>query len=122
MLIETTIGATLMFCTATRRRPESEFMLVSNGTKCVYIASGDTLEAKIMSEIEELIGVRKTAITRTGDAVRVSVIMNSMEFSQFDAVVQKELELYARYPSLTFYFDIISSSELEAPSFVNAAS
>ena len=43
------------------------------------------------------------------------------DFARFDAVVQKELELYSTYPNFTFHFDIVSASELEEPASLNAA-
>jgi hypothetical protein len=92
---------------------EMGFHLVSGIAKSVAMASGKTLDERIMSELDEMAGVRETSVVRTGDAVRVTVILDDMDFSRFDAVVQKELELYSRYPDLSFYFDIVSAAELE---------
>jgi hypothetical protein len=73
-----------------------------------------TLEGQMISDIQEIDGVRDVSVSRTGDTFDVSVIIDSMEFSRFDAVVQKELQLYSEFPQFTFHFDINPSEDTDA--------
>src|SRR4051812_37281048 len=113
-LAETAVVGISLVCASTRRlHPDKFLQLISGTVKSIPMASGKTLESRIMSELDELQAVCGTSVVRTGDHLRVTVILENMEFSRFEAIVQKELELYSRYPGLTFYFDIVAAAELE---------
>jgi len=126
MLVAETVVAVTMLCSSAKRRSHGDsptcLSVVSTSTigSC-QASSGRTLERQMTDDIEQLRGVRRASAKRSGDVFDVSVVMEDMDFARFDAVVQKELELYSTYPDFTFYFDIMSASELEAPSAVNAA-
>lgn len=125
LLAETIIFAGLYSIPLQRGRSSRCTIWTSTSTKAhiIYAASGTTLEGKMISDIEEIDGVHRVSVTRTGDTFHVSVVIDTMDFPRFDAVVQKELQLYSEFPKYTFHFDISSVSELEEPNpaSINAA-
>src|SRR5437764_355591 len=87
----------------------------------VQIASGRTLEGQIISDIKQMNGVRHVSVLRSGSAFEVVVVMENMDFDPFNAVVQKELDLYSRFPNFTFHFDIAPAEAVQEVPPVNAA-
>ncbi len=69
-------------------------------------------------DLTELEGVRGVEITRRGDTFEVTVGMDTLEFSPFEKVIQKELELFDEFPGLTFNFNITLADQAEAATSV----
>lgn len=111
MIVETAVAVTLLCTSAKRQRPEVDVSCITNsgsaGIHLVRVASGRTLEAKMVDDIEEMSGVVDVTVKRTGDVFDVFVVMENMDFAPFSAVVQKELDLDAKFPDYTFNFDLL---------------
>lgn len=116
MLIAETVVIVNLLCTSTKRRRselDQEPQYTTNSIAWFEVASGRTLEGKMTSDIEEMPGVVEVRVMRTGDTFDVFVVMENMEFGPFNAVIQKELELYAKFPRYTFNFDLTPVMALE---------
>ena len=115
MLVETTIGTTLLLYTAAKRsRPQSEFLVASNGTKCVSMASGKTVGAIMTEEFDELAGVDGVNISRDGNHFFIEVGMSAFDRPTRRRVYDKERELYKRFPKYTLSVHLNDQSQQAA--------
>ena len=61
-------------------------------------------------------------ISRAGDTVDVNVVLEELDFSAFEKVIQKELDLFDSFPELEFRFNVIPAEAIEeVPAILHAA-
>jgi hypothetical protein len=116
MIAEAIMAATLL-CTAGKKTCDPTVRYaVSWGTSqsALEVASGPSLESRLKMDLKHIPGVKAFDVTRTADYVRVDVVMETLEFSTFEGVVQKELEYSERFPRHNFQFSISAASEADA--------
>lgn len=85
-----------------RPRPQLEFLLASNDTKCVNASSGKTAEAIMNEEFEELAGVERVMITREGSIFSIDIDMSVFDRDTRRRVYAKEQKLYNDFPKYSF--------------------
>jgi hypothetical protein len=114
------------FVIATRRRRAAgeEAYYISNTsavTNSFSVSSGISLGQKVTHEIEDLGGVRCVEVKQSGVSYAVRVVMETIDFENFQKVVAKELELSDRHPEMRFDFDIDFAPAEESNLELNAA-
>ncbi len=70
------------------------------------MASGVSLERELNIELSAIKGVRDVDITSTAGGLEVNVVLNELEFSVFEQVIQKELDLFDQSPDLRAHFNV----------------
>lgn len=83
------------------------FCVATEGENAFTVASSASLGDVVKADIEGLPLVRRVEIHQSGERYDVRVVMDRLEFSSFERVVQKELALYDNFPALNFSFDIV---------------
>jgi hypothetical protein len=125
MFIAESIIAMTVLCSAPKRQRWDELHKMSNGAgavNCFQITSGISLERKVTIELEEIAGVRDVKIQRSGNSFSVDVIVADLDFSTYEQVIKKEIELFDRFPELSFEFNVMPASSLEiTPTVLYAA-
>jgi hypothetical protein len=106
-IAETVMAAGLCYIPLKRVRDMRYVVCTSEHAELVQTASGKTMEGQMISDIEEMAGVCRVSVNRAGDTFDVFVVMENMDFEPFDAVIRKKVDLYDRYPDLTFNFDVM---------------
>jgi hypothetical protein len=76
------------------------------------------LEDRVIIDLLTLNGVVDVFVRRDGSVLNVHVVLDDLEFSKFEKVIQKELELTEKFPHLRFRFNV--SPKLEAAPWVHA--
>jgi hypothetical protein len=114
-LIETfiAVGSLAYSLPNTRREgcSENRICIVSTDSgNCFQVSSGCSLEADVKSDLQNIDGVQHVEITNEGNNYTVTVTLRELEFSVFDQVINKELELFDQHSDKTFKFDIRSAS------------
>jgi hypothetical protein len=108
MLVVETMMAVGLCCGPLKRSNSKTHYAVctSERAELVQVSTGNSMESQMLSDIEKIEGVLHAEVSRSGDTFDVSVLIDSMDFPKFDAVVQEELRLYVAFPQFTFHFDI----------------
>jgi hypothetical protein len=91
------------------RRENEPFQVWDQSSNCLSWATGTTLEGRLRMEIEEIDGVADALVRRTADSFVVDVTMVDYEFSNYERVVAKELEMVGKYPDHHVTFNIAFS-------------
>ena len=116
-IIAETILAMTVLCTApNRKRSEQHLHFYTSGNvshNYFQISSGMSLERKLNIELGEIEGVQAVAIKRSGNVVEVNVVLETLEFTSFQKVTQKEIDLFERFPGMDFEFNVVPSAALE---------
>jgi hypothetical protein len=125
MLIETfiAVGSLALALPSKRREGSSEnrICIVSTDSgNSFQLSSGPSLEANVKSEIEDIDGVKRVVVVGDGTDYTVTVRLKEMEFSVFEKVIAKEIELFDQYPNKNFKFDILPESMDDPASLLNA--
>ena len=124
-IAESVIAMTVLCSAPKRQRRWDDLHQMSNGAQavnCFQITSGISLEHKVTIELEEIVGVRDVKIQRNGNSFSVDVVVADLEFSTYEQVINKEIELFDRFPELSFEFNVMPASALEiTPTVLYAA-
>jgi len=125
ILAETVLAGVL--CSTVHKRQSSvpEVLYATTGLgyrNCFQMASGVSLERKLDIDLSGISGVQEVNITRKIDRLEVTVILNELDFVAFDKVIQKEVELFERFPQLKTRFEVLPAIAVsESPAFVHGA-
>ena len=112
MLVAESVLVITLFCSPTKRRQTIDSPSPPEGIHVVgyplsiHHLSGNTLEAATVDEIEKMPGVVSVSAKRRGGAFDLFVVMENMDFEPFNAVIQKKVALFEKYPGFTFNFDL----------------
>jgi hypothetical protein len=120
MIVVETVVAGILYVLPTRRTMFQDLQYVTSRTvNCFQIASGSSLEAQLSHEIEDMPGVRSVNVRRTeNDGLEVSVLLENLEFSTYERVIQKELDLYDKFPDMPVKFNVDLCVAPEEPALV----
>ena len=123
IVAETLLAVTLMSSLPKKRSgQERDYVYSSNAGNCFEIASGMSLERTVNTEIEELPGVHSVAVKRNSQtSFVVDVVMETLEFSTYQKVIEKELDLFDQFPALTFEFNVVPLAAVQGTSPVSHA-
>jgi hypothetical protein len=75
------------------------------------MADGVSLERKLTNDIENIQGVTDVQIRQVNGAMEVNVVLDKLEFSVFEKVIQKELDLFDQFPDLQVRFNVVPREE-----------
>ena len=123
MIIAESILALSVLCTIPKRlNLGHELQYISGAGTCFQVSSGPTLEERLTMDIEQISGVREVSVKRNGDSLDVCVVIDNMEFALYEKVIQKELDLFEKFPNLQVRFDVVPFIENDESSLtLNAA-
>jgi hypothetical protein len=110
IVAEVAFFATMICTTAGKRSDGNLHRFTSAGSNVISISNGVSLEAALITELQEMEGVRRVLLSRTGNKIDVSVTIDSLDFAIFHPIAQKELDLFALHPELDFHFSILPES------------
>ncbi|HYL73330.1 MAG TPA: hypothetical protein VEU96_03950 [Bryobacteraceae bacterium] len=110
MIIAETIIAVTLFATVPKKIHDwSELHYISDGktaSNCFEASSGVSLEHRLTEELQGIEGVGAVRVTQSGNSYFVSVVMDTYEFSNYEKVIQKEMELFDKHASFKFNFNV----------------
>jgi hypothetical protein len=114
---EAVLAITALCNAPCRKRQEQRIhYIASSGMSAsgFAISSGPSLEEELTMEIKDIVGVSDVSIEPAGEEIQVNVVLREMVFEVFDKVVQKEIELFDRFPEKRFHVSITSEQELRS--------
>jgi hypothetical protein len=93
--------------------PESvPYMITTDiSSRSFQVADGVSLERKLTNDIESIQGVTNVQVKRVGGALEVNVVLDKLEFSVFEKVIQKELDLFDKFPEMQVRFNVVPREE-----------
>lgn len=116
MLVAETVLALSVVCTLPKRRVCSgrevselvPYVITTDTTpRSFQMADGVSLERKLTDDIENIQGVADVQIKQIDGALEVNVTLDNLEFSLFEKVMQKELDLYDQFPDMPVRFNVV---------------
>lgn len=117
--VETALALSVV-CTLPKRmvcvngeEPESvPYMITTDiSSRSFQVADGVSLERKLTNDIESIQGVTNVQVKRVGGALEVNVVLDKLEFSVFEKVIQKELDLFDKFPEMQVRFNVVPREE-----------
>ncbi len=107
MILGPEVALCVSLCTAPRKQAEWEMQFFASSARNSFdLASGMSLERKVKIDLEDINGVQWVDIQRDGNAFSVNVIVDELEFGSFEKITQREIELFDKYPDLSFSFQV----------------
>jgi hypothetical protein len=107
------IGETILVVTALcsgppkkRQFEDQDYTVTSHTQGCFQLASGSSLETKLTDDIGDIPGVRSVNVAPTEGGLDVLVVLEKLEFSTYEKVINRELELFEKFPHLTVRFNV----------------
>jgi hypothetical protein len=122
IIAETVIAVTLFATVPKRIHDWSELHYISDGktaSNCFVASSGVSLEHRLTEELQSIEGVGAVTVTQLGNSYLVNVVMDTYEFSNYDKVIQKEMEMFDKHPSFKFHFDVTFAEQAAVGSFAS---
>jgi hypothetical protein len=97
-----------ILCTVPKRRSfETELFVVATGSSQRFeLSTGASLEDTLTSEIENIAGVGSVEINQVGDSCQVNVTMETYDFSSYEKVIEKEMQLFDQNHGSKFVFNV----------------
>lgn len=121
IIAETFIVATLLCTSPCRKMSSRNFQYTVAGKNGFQISSDDSLGALLTMELRNIPGVRNVAVNRSGNNFDVDVLLESLDFSVFDQVVNRELYLFDEFPEFNFRFSILPAVAVDEAPALHAA-
>ena len=119
MFVAETALMLTMVCTLPKRRiangelsePVPCVITTDSSPRSFQMADGISLERKVTNDIENIEGVTDVQIKHVDGALEVNVVLDKLEFSVFEKVIQRELDLFDRFPDLQVRFNVVPREE-----------
>lgn len=124
MIIAETILAVSIICSVPKKRQDGQPLLVtydSYSRNTFQISSGISWERKLMIDLKDIDGVETVSIAQNGNVVEVTVVLDRLDFSSFQKVTRKEMELFDQFPGLRFEFNVLPAAAMKLDSLLDNA-
>jgi hypothetical protein len=109
IIAETILVPTLLTSVPKKPKDWAELHYVCDGktvSNCFVASSGVSVERKLTNELEKIDGVGAVEINQSGNSYRVNITMDSYDFSKYERVIAKELEMFDKIPGSKFVFNV----------------
>jgi hypothetical protein len=113
MFFAETILAAKLLSSDPKARAENDLLYISDGNPSRYnfqIFSGSSMEKLVISEFQDIDGVRDTQTEREGKQLSVKIEVEKFDRPTRNKIFAKEKELYQEFPNTYFDFCLVDVS------------
>jgi hypothetical protein len=109
IIAETIIAVTLVATVPKRLHDWSELHYISDGktaSNCFAVASGVSWERTLTEELQNINGVGGVQVVQSGNSYTVNVVMDTYDFSSYEKVIQKEMDMFDQRAGIKVNFNV----------------